>query len=141
LSERDLDSFSVWEILNHPSNEVQSLERKVTILTHLVFELLREVEALREAQIKQTQAQGVEPKESSQVQAYLETALLSHNAAGVTTGLQKILLRWLGDDAESIPKTRVGSVLREVLMLKRLGLTEEDIEKYVEDVEIAEKLT
>jgi hypothetical protein len=119
LSEKDLDSFSVWEILNHPSNEVQSLERKVTILTHLVFELLREVEALRAAQIKQIQTEGVEPKDSPQVQAYLETALLSHNSAGITTGLQKILLRWLGDDADSIPKTRLGSVLREVLILQK----------------------
>ena len=141
MSEKDLDSFSVWEILNHPSNEVQSLERKVSILTHLVFELLREVEALREAQIREIQAEGITPKDSPYGTAYLDTALLTHNAAGVTTGVEKLLFRWLGDESVLIPKNYIGSVLREILMLKRLGLTDEELQKYIEDAEAAEKLT
>lgn len=138
MSEKDLDSFSVWEVLNHPSKEVQSLERKVTILTHLVFELLREVEALRESQIRDTKPEN---HSSNYLKAYLETALLTHNSAGVTTGLEKLLFRWLGEDWESIPKTKVGSTLREILILKRLGLTDEEITNYIQDAETAEKLT
>jgi hypothetical protein len=141
VSEKDLDSFSVWEILNHPSNEVQSLERKVSILTHLVFELLREVEALREAQIRENQAEGTTLKDSPYGTAYLETALLTHNASGVTTGIEKLLFRWLGDGSELIPRNYLGSVLREILMLKRLGITEEELHKYIEDSEAAEKFT
>lgn len=116
------------------------LEEHVRLLTLLVIELLREVEALREAQINESQAKGIPPKNSYYGKAYKETALLTHNSAGPSGGIDKLLALWDGY-SEQVPQSRYGSFLREILMLERLGFTEEEIKQYIRETEFLEQLT
>jgi hypothetical protein len=110
--------------------------KKVEVLTELVLALLMEVEALRSALLEESQARGETLKNSSYGQAYRSTALLTHNAAGPSCGVEKLLERWV-----SSRRTRNSIPLRETLMLMRLGYSQEEIEKYAEEAESYEMRT
>src|SRR5688500_13223492 len=84
------------------------LARRVEALTILVFDLLAEVDALR-----QTQATG-----SAYRDAYRETSVLGHNSSGVSSGWGKLLERFYPREPSAD-----GRVWRESLMMRRLGFT------------------
>ncbi|MBW4642907.1 MAG: hypothetical protein KME23_07915 [Goleter apudmare HA4340-LM2] len=135
---KNLNICEILDILN--GYQQSSLEERFRLLTHLVIELLREVEALRKAQINESQASGILPKDSHYGNAYQQTAYLTHNSAGPTGGIDKLLALWFGYP-EQVPQSRYGSFLTEILMLRRLGLTEEEIKQYIQKAENLEQLT
>ena len=119
------------------------LEAKVEVLRALVLDLLREVEALRGTQLVQSQANGIRPKESLYGRIYRDTALLTHDETGPSSGIEKLLDLWrarpifrFGEDSQY---TGYGNEftgeLAEVAMLKRLGFSPAEIDRYIEDVE------
>lgn len=134
------DRYQIAQILLSREDNI-SLEDKVQMLTELVFELLREVEALRAAQINQAESQGIAPKESDYGKAYVNTALLTHNSAGPSGGLDKLLALWFGWTNQHIPRTHRRFLAREVLILKRLGFTEQEITEYIKTAENFERRT
>lgn len=109
---------------------------KVEVLKELVLALLMEVEALRSGLLEESQTRGVTLKNSSYGRAYLSTALLTHNAAGPSGGVEKLLERWV-----SSRTTSNGISFREALMLMRLGYSQEEIENYAAEAESYETRT
>ena len=95
-----------------------------------------EVESLRAAAIEDCGKAGTNPGDCGYGRAYRATALLSHNSAGPSTGIEKLLERWLSDET-----TRNGIAVPEVLMLKRLGYSEDEIERYLDEAEQNESLS
>jgi len=117
------------------SNDGNS-EEKVKVLNKLVLALMMEVEALREALIEESKSKGVLPKDSAYGQAYRRTALLTHNNAGPSSGVRKILSLWFTTRASPNDMD-----LREALMLIRLGFSPSEIGRFGEEAEFAEMLT
>ena len=62
----------------------------------------------------------------------------THDAAGMSGGLEKLLAEWLGDQAD---RTLNGFRLRELAMLKRLGYSEQELQQYLEEAEAYEMRT
>jgi hypothetical protein len=102
------------------------LAGRVDALTTLVFDLLVEVEALRQAQAT----------EASYRDAYRAACLLTHNSAGVSSGWEKLMERYY-------PRQRSsgGRAWRESLMMRRLGMTPAEIEAYQGEAAEAETYT
>jgi hypothetical protein len=113
------------------------LEAKVEVMQMLVLDLLREVEALRRTQLDDAQANGICPKESRYGKIYRDTALLTHNSCGPTDGIAKLLNLW----SQDLPATLGGGRLSEVVMLKRLGFSPAEIDRYVQEAEECESYT
>src|SRR5207248_9783524 len=97
---------------------------RVAALTHLVIDLLQEVEALR------LLAMELNPREYAK--AYEASAELAHNAAGLTTGLEKLIALYC-TDYEAGP--------REILLLKRLGYSSDELRRVADALELAQALT
>lgn len=114
-------------------SETKRLENRIDALTSLVIELLREVEALRSTELEKAKIQSILPKDSIYGRQYRKTALLTHDSAGPSGGIDKLLHLWC---AESSKETsgRFAGYLEELLMLERLGYSKEDIRKYLEEV-------
>jgi hypothetical protein len=108
-------------------------ERNITLIS-MVSDLLVEVEALREAVIRLSASAGRDA--SSYRDAYLETALLSHNSAGPSTGVDKILALFYPDQSEAD-----GRPLREVVMLRRLGMSQAELDAFQKEAKDLEVLT
>lgn len=104
----------------------EALVRRVQALTVLALDLLAEVEALRQIHIA----------EPAYRDAYRQTGLLTHDAAGPTSGWQKLLGRFY-------PRQRAadGRVWRESLMLDRLGAEAADIDVFRREAEEMEQYT
>jgi hypothetical protein len=111
---------------------------EVRVLADLVLDLLIEVEALRCALLLEAKAKGVAGKDTTYGRAYRSTALLSHDAAGPSGGLEKLLAVWLGDQADH---SLNGFRLRELAMLRRLGYSEQELEEYARAAESYEMRT
>jgi hypothetical protein len=111
---------------------------RVRVLADLVLGLLVEVEALRSALLHEAEAKGVAGKQTAYGRAYRHAALLSHDAAGPSGGLEKLLAVWLGDQPD---RSLNGFRLRELAMLKRLGYSEQELEAYVQEAEAREMRT
>ena len=113
-------------------------EPRLLALTQMVLTLAMEVEALREAQIRESRAQGIEPKNSAYGKAYYDTGLLTHDAAGPSGGVDKLLWRFYppggNRPAEDID-------LREALMLIRLGYSPDEIREYATRADAFEERT
>ena len=90
-------------------------------LIHVLFRLTVEVEALREALSSPDTPESVR---QSYRQAYARIAVLSHNAAGIG-GTEKVLHTYF-PRAHDTPDAPYAT---ERMMMRRLGATEEDIEK------------
>jgi hypothetical protein len=121
-------------------------------LVTLVLDLLMEVEALREALMRleagthaADRSDGCESTcrgliqlcgKSAYGRAYLDTAYLTHNNAGPSGGLDKLLAKFypLGSD-------EAGRTWRESLLLDRLGFSEPEIAEYMKAAEEAEMFT
>jgi hypothetical protein len=111
------------------------VEARVDVLEAVVRDLLMEVEALRQALLHSAPGSG--GKQSTYANAYREIGLLAHNSSGPTSGLEKLLARFYKRAGEQ----REAAYGREILMLRRLGFTEADVEAYAQEAENAEQLT
>ena len=111
-------------------------DEKIRVLTECVFALAMEVEALREAMIEESKAKGIVPKDSPYGRAYYETALLTHNSAGPSSGTDKLFKRWF-----SGRNTPNHLDPREALMLMRLGFSPHEISAYSTEAENREMWT
>ena len=103
-----------------------AIARRVEALTTLVFDLLAEVEALRQVVASQP-AYG---------DAYRAACLLTHDAAGPSSGWEKLLDRYYPRQSSTD-----GRAWRETLMMRRLGFTPAEIEAYQREAEQAETYT
>ncbi len=111
--------MALLEVSPQPSDSA-----RVSALTHLVIDLLQEVEALR------LLAMQLNPHEYAL--AYEASAELAHNAAGVRTGLEKLIALYCNDH-ESGP--------RELLLLQRLGYSSTELRRFADVLERAQALT
>lgn len=101
----------------------------------MIFDLLVEVEALRETLATAAGNAG----RSAYARAYERSAYLTHNAAGPSSGWEKMLDRFYSNAQADDDGGRRG--WRECLMLRRLGLSEEEIQAYRANARSAEMFT
>lgn len=104
-------------------DDPQVLRQRVDALAHLVTRLLMEVEALRRTRLDEAAARGLAGKNTAYGGAYRAVAELTHNAAGPTSGIEKLLELF----AERLLPA---SECDEVSMLRRLGYSEGEIQRY-----------
>jgi hypothetical protein len=139
----NLHARTVFERLFHHhsapaiAGDQDARDQRLQDLSQVVSQLLLEVEALRAAVIELEARQGMRGPGSPYAKAYRETFLLSHNSAGVRPGPFKVMDAY--DDGK-VPDW-YGYPLREVVMLKRLGYTDEEIAEYRSDVDHVSQLT
>lgn len=98
----------------------------------LLSHLLTEVEALREALSSPETPEAVR---RNYLKAYERIAVLSHNSAGPSGGLEKIIRRFVPD------KTRTDRFAPELKMMERLGATEQEQQALREAMENVEMYT
>ncbi len=103
---------------------IQKLMKDDTVapLIHVLFRLTVEVEALREALSSPGTPESVR---QGYRRAYARIAVLSHNSAGVG-GTEKVLNTYFPRAHETAAAAPYAS---ERMMMRRLGATEEEIEK------------
>jgi hypothetical protein len=120
-------------------------EARIAALEHIALDLMMEVESLRMAVLELTaekpsapvddvlaeDGHGVPGPHSIYGKAYIDAGWESHCSVGPSCGAEKILGRFysLGQKSHD---------LREVIMLRRLGYTDEAIAKYVDQAMQAE---
>lgn len=108
-----------------------TLDPRTDILVTTALQLMMEVEALRQALI------NLEGKSvggaSAYGRAYRDTAYLTHNNAGPSSGLEKLVARFESSEAELPPGESQPRVWEETPMLRRLGFSEEEIGAYKKD--------
>jgi hypothetical protein len=103
----------------------EALAKRVSLLTEMVFDLVLEVEALRAERVALASKTG----DATYAEAYMQTAATAHNSAGVVPSWVKLLIHFYGwrDDA-----AMDGRPLRELVLLRRLGVSEERLRAFVE---------
>jgi hypothetical protein len=116
-------SNKVWEMMRalagiRQDSAAEAAARRIEALTTIVLTLATETEALR--------ATLAEIAPEVYADRYRETLLLSHNSAGLVPGEGKILHLFFSDERESCP---------ELGMLRRLELSNEEIEAYLAERE------
>jgi hypothetical protein len=119
----------VWEMIRdlvsvRQGSPAEAADRRIETLTTLVLTLATEVEALRAT------LADIAPEKYAE--RYRETLLLSHNSAGVMPGEGKILQLFFFDERASCP---------ELGMLRRLGLSNEEIAAYLAERELVSTYT
>jgi hypothetical protein len=119
-------------------NALEQQAQKIAVLTDVVFELLREVEALREATIAEARRQGISPKESSYGRAYEAAAMGTRSWARMSDGWPNLFARWMGftwfDGRDDLAQASFGEPMRELIMMRRLGFSPEEIDAYLERI-------
>lgn len=121
------EPLTSWSLYSALMEKLMKDDSSAAII-HVLSRLLTEVEALREALSSPDTPESVR---QSYREAYARIAVLSHNAAGPSGGLQKILARYF-------PRDRAGheaEYAAERMMMKRLGATEEETEKLCEKMD------
>jgi hypothetical protein len=103
---------------------------RINVLTSLVLDLMLEVEALRSARIQQGDDITLYRK------SYRDTALLSHNTAGPGFNCSKLIRLFYPDRRDGDSR-----VLRESIMLQKLGCSEEEVAEFQRDVATVETYT
>lgn len=116
---------------------LEAAQQRLDFLSELVVELLIEVEALREAQIATARAAGLRGRDTPYGAAWRQTVELSHNSAGFSDGIEKLLARW----PENTEDHRGQGTAREVSMLQRLGYEPAEIDAFVGHLDSLEALT
>jgi len=130
----------VRTLFNPTGKNAPPTDQRIEALASMVFDLLMEVEALRAAQL--TLGGGGHDSDSAYGRAYRETAYLTHNSCGPSSGFDKLLSRFYPPDFEKQTGTpRRERTWRECLMLQRLGFSTEQIREYKEEAEEAELFT
>lgn len=144
----DLDNFRAQSFKQVTSeSRIQTLER-------IVLDLMMEIEALRMTVIKLTDKPPSEPESNNVLeekhvgvsgdhslyaQAYMETAWVTHWAAGPLSGWDKLIERFYHNEAANYASRKMG--YRELIMLRRLGYTPTQIDQYMDKAEAAETCT
>lgn len=113
---------------------MSTVEERNLALISLISDLLVEVEALREAVLRLSAGAGTDT--SSYREAYREAALIAHNSAGTRSGLDKLLDRFYPGASESGEQP-----MREVIMPRRLGMSQPEIEAFEKEAKELEMLT
>jgi len=123
--------YEIFKNLLWPGQVKDSeVENRLQALTEVVFDLLAEVEALRELTIRNQGGQTA-GKESAYGRAYEDTAVLMHDSGGPTSGMQKLIERFYPEFEETVrPGWAEKRAWRECLMMQRLGFTEAQIAEY-----------
>jgi hypothetical protein len=129
-------------------------DERLDVVERIVLDLMMEIEALRAAVIELSAATGplrgseeARDEEPAGVagphhaygKAYLETAWLSHWAAGHTSGQDKIVACFYCDERHD--DRHEFRLWRELSMLKRLGYDAAQLRQYVESAQAAETCT
>jgi hypothetical protein len=132
---------SLREILQtlfmHDDGKEGGSDPRIEVLVAMVFDLLMEVEALRKVVLGS--GLGVGGKDSAYGRAYAETAYLTHNALGPSSGLEKLLDLFYPEKAEEKgPTWGERRTWRECLLLRRLGFSDEQVGAYKEAAAEAE---
>jgi hypothetical protein len=117
-----------------PTPTPPTLEERVSFLEGRLFEALVEIEALRRVQLERDAA--------AYARAYCATSADSHNSAGPSGGVQKIIWAWDGQWPHTV-ETRVASIgprhrfmrPHEWAMLARLGMSADEIAAHVDRIE------
>lgn len=139
----DLNAQSPFERIFHwhkapaVASGADCRDQRLEELSHVVSQLLLEVEALRATVIELETRAGITGTRSAYAAKYRDTFLLSHNAAGVRPGAFKVMESF---DRRGLPDL-YGRPLREVIMLRRLGYTDDEIEEYARQAEHVSQLT
>lgn len=144
----DLTNIQAQSIASASSDE------RLATLERIVLDLMMEIEALR-ACVMELSSSAVRPEENSDAlapspggvdgdhspygKAYMQTAWLTHWAAGPTSGFDKLLKHFYGRSSTS--KGAHPGQYRELLMLQRLGYSEAQIAQYVQNADAAETCT
>jgi hypothetical protein len=119
-------------------NALEQQAQKIAVLTDVVFELLREVEALRAASIADTKRQGIALRESSYGRAYEDTAMGTRSWARMSDGWPNLFALWMGytwfDGRDDLAQASFGEPMREMIMMRRLGFSREEIDAYLQGV-------
>ncbi len=105
-------------------------------LLDVLLSLILEITALREAYLEIARENGIAPKDSNFAKAFRRLGITSHNGAGVTLGVEKLLQVWACSQRrgwrQPCPETEI---------LKALGFTDEDIEDYNVEAEFVTGLS
>jgi len=120
-----MSSWAIYQALLKQFMQGGSQVHLITVL----MRLLTEVEALREALSSPETPEAVR---AAYRKAYERTASLSHNSAGPSGGMEKVLARFF---PEGTPTGRFPS---EMAMMDRLGASEEDKQALYEHLETVE---
>jgi len=110
-----------------------SRDQESMVVVDLLLDMMVEIEALREA------VAACPATRDAYRLAYQETAYLAHDATGPTGGDQKLLARFYSSEGTDAPGGSDG--WREVLLMRRLGLSEEEIEAWRDRAAEAELYT
>src|SRR5512138_773553 len=104
------------------------LARRLDLLTELVFDLAVEVEALRAERV----ANAAKTGDAAYAGAYMEAAAVAHNGAGLVPSWMKLFALFYGRRDQDT--TLDGTSLRELVLLRRLGISEEQLREFVEHI-------
>ena len=115
-----------------PSDPLALAYAEIAELRETVFDLLVEVEAIREALLRSPV--GSAGSRSTYAIAYRDTALLTHDSTGPSGGHDKLMARFYSGAPEHLD-------WRECLFLSRVGFSEDEIAKYKDKAEEAETYT
>jgi hypothetical protein len=115
------------------SNE--GMARRIALLTELVLDLALEVEALRAERAGAAAKTG----DGAYAEAYMKSAAVAHSGAGVVPGWLKLMTRFYSTSEED--NTLDGRPLRELLLLRRLGVDEDRLRAFAEHIRHVESLT
>jgi hypothetical protein len=113
---------------------------RIEVLVAMVLDLLVEIEALRT--VVSASKLGVGGKESAYGRAYQQTAYLTHNACGPSSGMEKLLALFYPPQAEGEERSWYQPMTwRECLQMRRLGFSDEEVRAYKEAAREAETFT
>lgn len=134
-----MTQYEIFKTLLWPAPAADpEVEQRLKVLTTMVFDLLVEVEALRKVAAQAQQAASTNA-ESGYRRAYEDTAFLTCNADGPSSGLQKLIALFYPEREEpTYPGWTGKHAWRELQMLRRLGASEEQIQAYQRSVLAAE---
>ncbi|HZM16481.1 MAG TPA: hypothetical protein VFE28_10795 [Candidatus Krumholzibacteria bacterium] len=114
---------------------------RVDVLVRMVFDLQMEVEALRAAQLASNIGAAGSP-DSAYGRAYRDTAYLTHDSSGPSSGLDKLLrLFYPSKASEELGFSGSPRTWRECLMLHRLGFSEGQVRTWKQEAMDAELFT
>lgn len=127
-----------------------STGEQLQVLERIVLDLMMEIEALRAAVIELSASAGsvcdsvdgpagVGGPHDAYGKAYLKTAWLSHWAGGPSSGADKILEQFYGDERDDGHRAR--NHWRELPMLRRLRYNDEQLNQYLDNARAAETCT
>ncbi len=105
------------------------MDIEINALRKILFHLIREIEALRETNLQEANLNGILPKQSVYGQVYERVYLRSYNSAGPWSGYEKFLWDWFHKgqvNARDNPD--------ELMMLRKLGYSDIEIQEYLNKV-------